>query len=238
MVSISSGDFSGKAAARLARPIRCSRSSGPISAQNPAEQIGGLDRVEIAGGAQQRRSSARRRPLRRAAWWRRAGALWCGAGDASGPVTMAVACDHRSAHHVIAVRPVRGSGSAGILAAEAERIRHHRGDPRVARLVGYHVERDRRIRNVVIDGRRNALVLERQQREDRLDRARPPKGCGRPSICWRRPESARCARRTPCEMPRYSILSFSGVAGAMGVDVVDLVRRSGRHPPARCACSR
>src|SRR6202020_1292513 len=30
MVSISSGDFSGKAAVRLARPIRCSRVKGPI----------------------------------------------------------------------------------------------------------------------------------------------------------------------------------------------------------------
>ena len=53
MVSISSGDFSGKAAVRLARPIFCSRSHRADQPGDPAEQVGGLDRIEIAGGAQQ-----------------------------------------------------------------------------------------------------------------------------------------------------------------------------------------
>src|ERR1700753_1004548 len=38
-----------------------------------------------------------------------------------------------------------------ILAAEAERIRHHGGDARVARRVSDDVERDRRIRNIIVD---------------------------------------------------------------------------------------
>src|SRR5664279_3302511 len=58
-----------------------------------------------------------------------------------------------------------------VLPAETERIRNGVRHLRVARLVGHHIERDGRIRNVVIDGGRNALVLQREQRDHRLDRA-------------------------------------------------------------------
>jgi hypothetical protein len=58
-----------------------------------------------------------------------------------------------------------------ILAAEAERIRHPGYDTRVSRLVRHDVERDCRIRNIVVDRGRNALVFERQQGEYRLDDA-------------------------------------------------------------------
>src|SRR3981081_4718655 len=89
---------------------------------------------------------------RRAAWSRREHGLW--REGASGSLEMASLLDRFA-----------GQNQGGILAAEAERIRHHSGDASVARLVGDHVERDRRVRNVVIYGRRNPLVLERPQRE-------------------------------------------------------------------------
>src|ERR1700682_6333688 len=60
----------------------------------------------------------------------------------------------------------------GILAAETERIRHHGGDPGVARGVGNHVEGDRRIGYFVVDGRRYPLMFQRQQRENGFYRAR------------------------------------------------------------------
>src|SRR5262245_27906912 len=60
----------------------------------------------------------------------------------------------------------------GVLAAEAERIRHHGGHLRIARLVADHVEQDRGIRILVVDGRRNTLMLEREQREHSLNCAR------------------------------------------------------------------
>src|ERR1700744_5881430 len=65
---------------------------------------------------------------------------------------------------------IRGSGRSNrlagqdqrsVLAAKAERVRHHGGDAGVARLVGNDVEGNRRIRNVVIVGGRNELGVKR-----------------------------------------------------------------------------
>src|SRR5579863_3901098 len=64
-----------------------------------------------------------------------------------------------------------GQDQHGILAAEAERVRHYGGDTGIARFVGDDVEGNGRIRDIVIDGRWNPLVFERQQREDCLDSA-------------------------------------------------------------------
>src|ERR1043166_7160300 len=58
-----------------------------------------------------------------------------------------------------------------VLPAEAERVRERMGDLGVARLVRHHVERDRRIGHLIVDGGRNALMREREQGEHRLDRA-------------------------------------------------------------------
>ena len=126
--------FPGNAAVRLARPIRCSRSVGPIRRVIAAEQIGGLDRIEIAGGAQHARSSARRRRLRRAAW--------------SASRRRALVRSSRRMHQQTnddlpdSLDRFARQDQRGVLAAEAERIRHHRGDAGVARLVGNHVERE------------------------------------------------------------------------------------------------
>src|SRR5579864_3009194 len=57
-----------------------------------------------------------------------------------------------------------GQIQRGILTAEAEGVRHHGRDARVASLVGDHIEGNGRIGNVVVDGRRNSLMLERQER--------------------------------------------------------------------------
>src|SRR5690242_11392809 len=58
----------------------------------------------------------------------------------------------------------------GVLAAEAERIRHDSSHARIARLVTDDVELDGRIRDFIIDRRRNPLMLEREQRNHGFDR--------------------------------------------------------------------
>ncbi len=75
-----------------------------------------------------------------------------------------------------------------ILAAEAERIGDGARMRGVARHIRHHVERDRGIGHAVIDGRRDALVLQRQQGESPLRPRRPRTAYGRSSICWRRSE--------------------------------------------------
>ncbi len=113
-----------------------------------------------------------------------------------------------------------------VLAAEAEGVRHHVAHPGVARRVRHHVERDRRIGHLVIDGRRDALIAPASAARTPPRPRRPPTAYGRSSTCWRRSASSCSARRTRSAMPRYSILSFSGVAGAVRVDVVDVARAS------------
>src|SRR5258708_505025 len=56
-----------------------------------------------------------------------------------------------------------------ILAAEAERIRHSRGDARVSLPIRHDVEGNCRIRNVVVDCGWNAVVLKREEGENRFD---------------------------------------------------------------------
>src|SRR5438874_5694568 len=59
-----------------------------------------------------------------------------------------------------------------VLAAEAEGVGDGVTQFGVARHVGHDVERDRQIGHLVVDGRRYTPMVERQQREHRLDRAR------------------------------------------------------------------
>src|SRR5260221_9462612 len=54
-----------------------------------------------------------------------------------------------------------GHDDRDVLAAEAEGIRHRRRDLGVAGFVRYHVERDRRVRHLIVDGWRNALRFQR-----------------------------------------------------------------------------
>src|SRR5215211_3374336 len=58
---------------------------------------------------------------------------------------------------------LRAENETSVLAAEAERIRHHIRHRCVPGLIRHHVERDGGVRNVVIDRRRYAAVLDRQQ---------------------------------------------------------------------------
>src|SRR4030095_12290178 len=103
--------------------------------------------------------STHRPRLRRSAWWRREHGPWR-EGASGSFAKIAYLLDRFTRQN-----------PRGVLAAEAERVRHHGGDAGVARLVGDDVEGNRRIRNIVIDGRRNPLMLKRQQREHGFHRA-------------------------------------------------------------------
>ena len=63
---------------------------------------------------------------------------------------------------------------AGVLAAEAEGIRQDTGDRSVAGHVRHHVERDRGIRHMVVDRRRDAPVRDGEERRHGLHMARRP----------------------------------------------------------------
>src|ERR1700730_1338363 len=76
-------------------------------------------------------------------WIKSEGMLW--------RIVRAIAVGRRS-------NRLKGQDQRRVLAAEAERIRHDRGDARVAGDVGNHVERYRRIRDVIIDRRWYALM--------------------------------------------------------------------------------
>src|ERR1700677_2153657 len=93
-----------------------------------------------------------------------------------------------------------------VLATEAERIRHSRYDASVSRLVWHDVERDCGIRDVVVDRRRYALVLKRQEGENCFDNARSRESVADHRFVGRH-------RNCACVISkyRYSILSFSGV---------------------------
>jgi hypothetical protein len=78
---------------------------------------------------------------------------------------------------------------------------------------------------VVVDGRRDALVLQRQQREHRLDRAGRRQRVADHRLVGRDRQALGMRSPNTAETPRHSILSFSGVPVPCGVDVVDVVRR-------------
>src|SRR5215470_7771014 len=155
ILSISSGDFSGKAAFRFSRPMRSSRRRRPMnSAARPKKfaVLSGSNRRVTRKSAIVRPptaasltglSASRRRALRR----------------------------RRSRRFIARRRRERlnrfpRQDQRRILPAEAERVGHDRRDLGIARLVADHVEGNRRIGVLVIERRRDALMLERQQRED------------------------------------------------------------------------
>ena len=159
MVSISSGDFSGNAAFRFSRPIRCSRSMGPMSARRgrrswrscsdrssarcaTAPIVSRADRgvAERLGGVAKARLGAKEQAVHRL----------CEAGCQIGSrvMTSEAFCPPKPNEFDIAAvtrasRAWFGTTSNGIAG----------------------------IRHIVVDGRRDPLMLERKQREDRLDRA-------------------------------------------------------------------
>src|SRR5215211_7375964 len=112
---------------------------------------------------------------------------------------------------------------AGVVAAEAERVGDPDPDRSLARLVGDVVEVALGIRVVVVDRRRQRVAVDREHREDRLDRARGAQavaggalrgGHGRLTrvlLAERELDHTRLARVS--ERRRRSV----------GVDVVDLV---------------
>src|SRR6185436_2089064 len=109
-----------------------------------------------------------------------------------------------------------------VLSAETERIRQRMADLGIAGGVRHDIERYRRIRDVVVDGGRQALMLQRQQCEHGLDRA----GC-RQRVPDHRLVRGNRNRFGPLSKHRRNAEIFHlvvlGGAGAMRVDVVDVL---------------
>src|SRR5262245_42916539 len=111
-----------------------------------------------------------------------------------------------------------------VLAAETEGVGERVTYLGVARHVGDDVERDRRIRDLVVDGRRQALMLQRQQREHRLDGARRRQCVADHRLV----RGDRDRLGTLAEHARNAEalhLVVLGRAGAGRIDVVDVVGR-------------
>ncbi len=101
-----------------------------------------------------------------------------------------------------------------VLAAEPERVAEHGPDRVLRRHVGGQVDAGRLgVRVVEVDRRRDAAVADGQDRDDRLDRARPRRGCGPASTCWPSPRSARRAS------PKIVRIAWSSARSPSGVEV-------------------
>src|SRR5262249_21890959 len=109
-----------------------------------------------------------------------------------------------------------------VLAAEAERVRQRVTDLGIARGVRHDIERYGRIGDVVVDRRRQTLMLQREQREYALNRA----GRRQRVPDHRLIRGNRYRFRALAEHRRYAEifhLVVLGRAGAMRVDVVDII---------------
>src|SRR5262249_2784732 len=109
-----------------------------------------------------------------------------------------------------------------VLAAEAERVRQRVTDLGIARGVRHDIERYGRIGDVVVDRRRQTLMLQREQREYALNRA----GRRQRVPDHRLIRGNRYRFRALAEYRRYAEifhLVVLGRAGAMRVDVVDII---------------
>src|SRR5215470_12250824 len=80
-----------------------------------------------------------------------------------GPTTTCGAHDH--------LRVVGAEGERGVRAAEAEGVRERDLDVLLARLVGNVVQVAVGVGRLVVDGRRQDAVMEREHRRNRLDAA-------------------------------------------------------------------
>src|ERR1700752_473360 len=153
--SISSGDFSGKAAFRFSRPMRSSRRRRPMNSAARPKKFAVL-------------SGSNRRVMRKSAI-----VMPPTAASLTGlTASRRRALRRRRSRRFIAGRRPEGlsrfprQDQRRVLAAETKRVGQDRGDAGIARLVADHIERNRRVGVLVIEGRRDALMLQRQQRED------------------------------------------------------------------------
>src|SRR5262245_5922718 len=158
--SISSGDFSGKAAFRFSRPMRSSRRRLPMNSAALPKKFAVL-------------SGSNRRVMRKSAIVMPPTAASLTGLTASRRRALR---RRRSRRFIGRQRRQRLSrfprqDQRRILPAETERVGHDRGDAGIARLVADHIERNRRGGILVIARRRDALMLQRQQREDRFHAA-------------------------------------------------------------------
>src|SRR5258708_21872807 len=109
-----------------------------------------------------------------------------------------------------------------ILAAEAERIRHSRSDSRISCLVRHDVERNCRIRNIVVDGGWNALVFQRQKSEHRFDDAGGGEGVSNHRLVGRDRNLAGMIAKNGGGADIFHLVVLWRT-GSVSVDVVDLV---------------
>src|SRR6516164_3498060 len=128
--------------------------------------------------------------------------------------------DQRECPH--ASRGLAAHHQRDVLAAEAERVRQRMTDLGIARGVRHDIERYGRVGDVVVDRRRQALMLEREQCEYGLDRA----GRRQRVPDHRLVRGNRYRPRPLAEYRRYAEifhLVVLGRSGAMRIDVVDIV---------------
>src|SRR5262245_52013077 len=109
-----------------------------------------------------------------------------------------------------------------VLTAEAERIGNGVPQASITRLVRYHVERNRRIRNGVVDRRGNALVLQREQGEHRLDRTSGRKRVADHGFVGGDRQALHALSKYGRATQIFHLVIF-GCAGAVRVDVVDII---------------
>src|SRR5690606_35736399 len=134
-------------------------------------------------------------------------------------------------HAAPAPRPERSRGSSeplererSVRAAEAEGIRNRDLDPRLARLVRRVVEITFGILVLEVDRRRNDLVAQRENREDRFRRARRADHVARRRL--RRADRELLRVLTERRLDRESLRDVAERRRrAVSVDVADLVRR-------------